>query len=60
MRKLGLFPAAEKQKTYRPRPYEQMARPGQRVQLDVKVVPRRCIAEPEQSNYPSAAVLSSN
>lgn len=44
LRKLGLFPAAEKKKAYKPKPYEQMTYPGQRVQVDVKVVPRRCIA----------------
>ena len=47
MRKLGLFPQAEKKPAYRPKPYEQMTYPGQRVQVDVKVVPRRCIADPE-------------
>ena len=41
MRKLGLFPTAEKKKAYKPKPYEQMTYPGQRVQVDVKVVPRR-------------------
>ena len=56
MRKLGLFPAAEKKKTYRPRPYEQMDRPGQRVQVDVKVVPRRCIADPELRLYQYTAM----
>ena len=47
MRKLGLFPQAEKKPAYRPKPYEQMTYPGQRVQVDVKVVPRRCISNPE-------------
>lgn len=47
MRKLGLFPQVEKKPAYRPKPYEQMTYPGQRVQVDVKVVPRRCIADPE-------------
>ena len=47
MRKLGLFPQAEKKPAYRSKPYEQMTYPGQRVQVDVKVVPRRCIADPE-------------
>ena len=56
MRKLGLFPAAEKKKTYKPKPYEQMARPGQRVQVDVKVVPRRCIADPELRLYQYTAM----
>lgn len=47
MRKLGLFPPAGKKQTYKPKPYEQMTYPGQRVQVDVKVVPRRCITDPE-------------
>ena len=47
MRKLGLFPQREKKPTYKPKPYQQMTYPGQRVQVDVKVVPRRCIANPE-------------
>ena len=45
MRKMGMFPAAEKKKSYTPKPYEQMQYPGQRVQVDVKVVPRKCIAD---------------
>ena len=47
MRKLGMFPAPKPKKAYSPKPYEQMTYPGQRVQIDVKVVPRRCIADPE-------------
>ena len=47
MRKLGLFPQREKKPAYKPKPYQQMTYPGQRVQVDVKVVPRRCIANPE-------------
>ena len=39
LRKLGLFSAPEKKKAYKPKPYEQMTHPGQRVQVDVKVVP---------------------
>ena len=35
MRKLGLFPAAEKKKAYKPKPYQQMTYPGQRVQVAV-------------------------
>ena len=27
--------------------YQQMTYPGQRIQVDVKVVPRRCITDPE-------------
>ena len=49
MRKLGLFPAEKPKKKYKPKPYEQMTHPGERVQVDVKVVPRRCIADPPLS-----------
>ena len=56
MRKLGLFPAAEKKKAYKPKPYEQMTYPGQRVQVDVKVVPRRCIADPELRLFQYTAI----
>lgn len=47
MRKLGMFPEKKKEKSYKPKPYQQMTRPGERIQIDVKVVPRRCIADPE-------------
>ena len=47
MRKMGMFPAEKPKKVYKPKPYEQMTYPGQRVQVDVKVVPRACIADPE-------------
>ena len=41
---------------YKPKPYEQMTYPGQRVQVDVKVVPRRCIADPELRLYQYTAI----
>ena len=56
MRKLGLFPQAEKKPVYKPKPYEQMTYPGQRVQVDVKVVPHRCIADPELRLYQYTAI----
>lgn len=56
MRKLGLFPAVEKKKAYKPKPYEQMTYPGQRAQVDVKVVLRRCIAEPELHLFQYATI----
>ena len=56
MRKLGLFPKAEKKPAYKPKPYEQMTYPGQRVQVDVKVVPRRCIADPELRLFQYTAI----
>ncbi len=46
MRRMGMFPPAEEKKKYTPKPYEQMQYPGQRVQVDVKVVPRKCITDP--------------
>ena len=56
MRKLGLFPQAEKKPACKPKPYEQMTYPGQRVQVDVKVVPRRCIANPELRLFQYTAI----
>ena len=56
MRKLGMFPRKEKKKPYFPKPYGQMTYPGQRVQVDVKVVPHRCIADPELRLYQYTAI----
>lgn len=56
MRKLGMFPPAKPKATYKPKPYEQMTYPGQRVQIDVKVVPRRCIADPELRLFQYTAI----
>ncbi|MEI3103090.1 MAG: DDE-type integrase/transposase/recombinase [Oscillospiraceae bacterium] len=39
---LGALPEKPKKQPYKPKPYEQMTYPGQRVQIDVKVVPRSC------------------
>ena len=56
MRKLGLFSPKEKKTAYKPKPYQQMTYPGQRVQVDVKVVPRRCITDPELRLYQYTAI----
>ena len=56
MRKLGMFPPAKSKTTYKPKPYEQMTYPGQRVQIDVKVVPRRCITDPELRLFQYTAI----
>ena len=56
MRKLGLFPGEKPKKAYTPKPYEQMTYPGQRVQVDVKVVPRRCITDPELRLFQYTAI----
>lgn len=47
MRKMGLFPAEKPKNTYKPKPYEQMTHPGERIQVNVKVVPRSCITNPD-------------
>ena len=56
MRKLGMLRAAKPKKGYKPKPYEQMTHPGERVQIDVKVVPRRCIADPNLRLYQYTAI----
>ena len=59
MRKLGLFPPSRKKNTYKPKPYEQMTYPGQRLQVDVvdvKVVPRKCIADPQLRLFQYTAI----
>lgn len=38
----GFVKQGEAKRKYKAKPYEQMQRPGQRVQIDVKVVPSRC------------------
>ena len=38
------------------KPYEAMDYPGQRIQIDVKVVPRHCIADPELRLYQYTAI----
>ena len=48
MRKLGMFPQEKKKKTYTPQPYQQMTRPGERIQVDVKIVLRR---QPPDASY---------
>ena len=56
MRKLGLLPGKKVKKAYTPKPYEQMTYPGQRVQVDVKVVPRCCITDPELRLFQYTAI----
>ena len=56
MRKLGMFPVPKQKEPYKPKPYELMTYPGQRVQVDVKVVPRRCITDPELRLFQYTAI----
>jgi len=56
MRKLGLFPKAKPKKKYTAKPYEPMTHAGERIQVDVKVVPRRCMADPTLKLYQYTAI----
>lgn len=56
LRRLGLSPAAPKAAPYKPKPYEQMTYPGQRVQIDVKVVPQACMTDPELRLFQYTAI----
>ena len=41
---IGMFPPEKPKNTYKPKPYEQMSHPGERVQVDVRSVTcRRCL-----------------
>ena len=56
LKRLGALPEQSEKQPYHPKPYEQMTYPGQRVQIDVKVVPRRCIAAPELRLFQYTAI----
>lgn len=56
MRKLGMFPQEKKKKAYIPKPYQQMTYPGQRIQVDVKVVSRRYITALEMRLFQDTAI----
>ena len=56
MRKLNMFPQQKPKKKYVAKPYEAMTHAGERIQVDVKVVPRRCIADPELKLFQYTAI----
>ena len=56
LRREGMAEKEKPMKKYRPKPYEQMQYPGQRIQIDVKVVPRYCIADPQLKLYQYTAI----
>ena len=56
MKKLGLLPAKKEKKKHVSKPYEQMTHAGERIQVDVKVVPKKCIADPELKLYQYTAI----
>ena len=43
MRRLGLYREKKKNPKYVPKPYQKALQPGEKVQIDVKVVPKVCI-----------------
>lgn len=43
--KMGLTPPAKKRAKKRPKPYQKADYPGQKVQIDVKFVPKHCVAD---------------
>ena len=56
MKKLGMLPSKPEKEKRIVKPYEQMTHAGERVQVDVKVVPRKCIADPEMKLYQYTAI----
>lgn len=56
MRREGLIQAQTTKKKHQAKPYEQMTHPGERIQIDVKVVLRRCIADKELRLYQYTAI----
>lgn len=46
MKRMGIYEKApSKKKEYEPKPYEEMTYPGERVQVDVKYVPKKCMSK---------------
>lgn len=56
LKRLALLPQAPAKPTYKPKPYEQMTYPGERIQIDVKFVPLRCLTNKEQKLYQYTAI----
>lgn len=61
MQRLGIYKKTpSKKKKYIPKPYQQMTYPGERVQIDVKYVPRECMSkelqEREERYYQYTAI----
>lgn len=56
MRREGLIKEKPKKKRRKSKPYEQMTHPGERIQIDVKVVPRSCLANKEERLFQYTAI----
>ena len=55
IKRLNLSREEKQRKAYKPKPYEQMTYPGQKVQIDVKYVPVYCVAG-EKKYYQYTAI----
>ena len=51
-----MCPQEKKKKAHTPKTYQQMTYPGQRVRVDVKAVPCRCITDPELRLFQYTAI----
>ena len=56
MRREGLIKKQPAKKKRKPKPYEQMTRPGERIQIDVKVVPRNCLTNKAERLFQYTAI----
>ena len=56
LHRLGMLPVTKKKKKYVAKPYQQMTHPGERIQIDVKVVPRRCKTDPSLRLFQYTAI----
>ena len=61
MQRMGIYKkTVSKKKRYEPKPYQQMTHPGERIQIDVKYVPRKCMSkeliELEEKYYQYTAI----
>ena len=61
MQRLGIYKKApSKKKRYEPKPYQKMSHPGERIQIDVKYVPQKCMSielkELEEKYYQYTAI----
>lgn len=51
-----MFPKEKAKKQYAAKLYGQMTHAGERIQPDVKIVPRRCIADPKPKLFQDTAI----
>ena len=56
MKKLGMLPQKPEKEKRIVKPYEQMTFAGERIQIDVKVVPKKCIVDKEMKLYQYTAI----